>query len=332
MILLGGLILLGSLGSNTEAQSASKGGLSHQRGGGSISEGDLPGYRFVELGGVRWGRPQGRTDPSDRLVSIVTRALDQYRVDLDRPRFRALVIDTPTYSEFARVTTTLGGARPARFVAALAFSTRGIIVINGQVRSLSLVDEYRRTLEHEVAHLVIGTAGPRVPRWYHEGLAQWLSREPLEPAREAILARWAQSDDLPELDELWSKLDVSHRSMDIFYRQCLSFVNFLSDRFGPQVHARVLAEFARGQGVQASFADATDETLAEVEERWRADLAGRASFLRHIMGFLQPFGLLAALCVGGFWYQMRIRRRALDRMEEQEEWESQLDPDQATLP
>lgn len=290
-----------------------------QRTAGSLSGLDLPGFQFREEGGIRWAFSTSAQAPTDRLVRTFVEALDHCRNVLDREPRTLLVVNTYNYSEFARVTVALEGRRPARFVAALAFPTRGIIVLNGGFNALSTVDQYRITLWHEVAHVVIGTAGPWVPRWYHEGLAQRLSGDRLEPEREALLARLASTDELLSLELLLRELDTSHQTMDLYYRQCLSFVTYLEERFGLEFHSRLLSELESGSTFDAAFREVAGIDLEDVESNWREALAENVSFWRHIVAFLQPFTALAAICAGGFWYQRRQRRRALRRMAEEEQ-------------
>lgn len=298
--------------------------LAGQRSAGSLSGLDLPGFQFREEGGIRWAFSTSAQAPTERLVRNFREALDHCRSVLGREPRTLLVINTYNYSEFARVTVALEGRRPARFVAALAFPTRGIVVLNGGFNAMSTVDQYRITLWHEVAHVVIGTAGPWVPRWYHEGLAQRLSGDRLEPEREALLARLAQTDELLSLELLLRQLDTNHQTMDIYYRQCLSFVTYLEDRFGPEFHPRLLSALERGASFDAAFREVAAVDLEEAESDWREVLAENVSFWRHIIPFLQPFSALAAICFGGFWYQRRRRRRALRRMAAEEQ---QLDDD-----
>ena len=280
------------------------------------------GYTLIEQEGWAWAIPRGSDPPPEVWTTLIDERLAAMRVHLGRTgSIEPLVVRTPDPSSFRRVTVEFGGGTPEDWVAALAFPARGIVVLDAQ-RLAFQPYKRREIIAHELAHVVLGEAGPNIPRWYHEGVAQWLAGEQLEQEWTRLLARFASDDSMYRFAELKSFPPESQRESSIFYAQAHLFVLHLNSRFGTPVHPRLLDRLAAGDRFDAAFLTASGVPLAEVEDGWREALAREHSWWSFIAGGLTFFQLVAFFAVIAFLVQRGRRRRVLARMAELEEGES----------
>jgi hypothetical protein len=196
--------------------------------------GEVPrGYVRLERSGWAWAIPRGSGPPPEALSSRITERLVSIRRRLGRSgTISPVVVRAAHRTEFRRVTRELGGRDPELFVDALAFPTRGIVVYDAErLRSNSI--RRAEVLAHEIAHVVLGEAGAGVPRWYHEGAAQWLAGESLAPEMPRLLRRLAAQEALYTFAELPPFPPESQRGTSIYYAQAHLFILHWNDRFGP---------------------------------------------------------------------------------------------------
>lgn len=174
-----------------------------------------------------------------------------------------------------RVILAPEGSWPAaavpRWVAAYAYSERGVIVML-PARSPSYPNtSFTDTLSHEVAHVLIArAAGNRpLPRWFHEGLAMIAGLSwGLDDRSRLTLALLADREiTLAELDRrLTGEAGEVHRA----YAVSGAFVRDLLDRHGQDTAATILAGVRDGLSFEEAFRRATGERLAEAASSfWR---------------------------------------------------------------
>ena len=157
-----------------------------------------PGYVRVAHGEWDWASRAGHYSPPRWLIDQVDRDLREIQQGLGlRTRGRPVVIYCHDRAEFSRAVTELGGKSPAAWVQALAFPARAIMVIDGSRNPVGRAE----TITHELVHVVLGMVGD-VPRWYHEGLAQWLSGEQPDPKAVTTVNGFAFNDQIASFRDL----------------------------------------------------------------------------------------------------------------------------------
>ena len=263
------------------------------------------------------------------LTERVAKRLAGIRTRLSRPGARPpVLVRTPHRNEFRRVTVELGGGEPAAWVAALAFSTRGIVVLDAQ-RLEAQPLQRTEIIAHELAHVVMGEVGPRLPRWYHEGVAQWLAGERMKPEWRRLLSRYAADESLYRFAEIKNFPPESQRGTSIFYAQAHAFVLSINERFGEDVHGKILDRVGAGATFDDAFAEATGVTLESSEDLWWKILASQHSWLSFAVGGISFFQIVAFLAIIAFLIERTRRRRTLARMaaEEAREWPTAEEPE-----
>jgi hypothetical protein len=250
------------------------------------------------------------------VLDLLPRALAGIEARLSRKLgapFTTVLV--PDGAELRRVAGLLldGGEPPGEDVAGLAIPSRRILIVKAGL--VPGRDRAPGTLVHEVAHLVIHrSAAARIPRWFDEGVATWVSEPALPAAEEARLSLLARVGAIYSLKRLDWGFPGGHVPLSTAYQQSLLFIRFLAERHGEAVVPRLLDRFEAGDWTDAALRSATGRPRKEVEEDFRVWLAGRASLwsaLGSVVSIWTVMGLLALAAVARYVVTRRRRMAAL---------------------
>lgn len=315
-----------SAGSGAAAQSPPEVAATPEAGRGAAlrTRGPAPvGYEVVEFDVWRWASPAGRIPPEPGFGDFFVRQLSRVRSDLGARRPRVpLVVATAHRTAFVDVIRSYGADPPSEATVAVAFPLLDVMVLDSERLRVGRLWEYPETVTHEIVHLVLGEGGAGVPRWYHEGLAQWLSGRRLDRSSVNQLALLASRQELVPLADLSRFMTASHRAESILYQQSLSVVEAVDRMHGAAVHSRILAGLRDGLEFPAAYQGATDRSLDSDEDRWHRELASQFSWLDTVLLEITLFRLLALVVVVAFVVETLRRRKRLQRMAESERGES----------
>lgn len=208
----------------------------------------------------------------------------------------------------------------------MAFLDRGEVHLLWRQMRAEPGDGVGAVVKHEVVHVLLhqwaGPSGARIPRWFHEGLAQVLSGTKYLGAREEDLIWPALSRRLTPFHELAEAFPHRESGLQLAYAQSLSYVAFLERRYGlPK-----LLEAVRRVDPETSFVLAlvivTRDSPLAIEEAWRDYLVhGSGARWRVLLDWCFPFSMVLALPLLALAMMRRQRadQRARQRTERQEE-------------
>ncbi len=171
-------------------------------------------------------------------------------------------------------------------------------------------------LTHELAHVMLdasmGDAADRIPRWLHEGIAQYAAG-PLTEDQRRVIADAALADKLLTIDELDEAFQGDRERVALAYAESYTLVAYLSDQKPAEGVGGLLSQIKRGRGVRLALGLAFGRPVPLMEEEWLASI--RRSNLGSVLpptsemligaGFVVSF--LLALAV------VRRRSRAIRR-------------------
>lgn len=188
---------------------------------------------------------------------------------------------------------------------------------------LDLVDQQpaRRlelVVDHEIVHQLLNhLGGPRLPRWFEEGLCTAFAGVPFLEAPSSIELT-AAAGALPRLEETRMLFHGNATEAGKAYEMGDRAVRYLLSTHGEEGMRRVLANVARGTPFEESFRLATGRTLEEFEDRWRESVTPRVPFLIYLVlqniGLALLFGAGVLVFIG--WVRWRLRReRAMASLE-----------------
>lgn len=150
-------------------------------------------------------------------------------------------------------------------------STRGTLYIAAQHYN-------SRVIAHELAHIFLRrkVRERRVPVWFNEGLAEYLSvRNPTSPQLIGFLRRRLSRRKLYSWRELEREM---LREPEVTYLEALSAMTFLSVRFGEDRIKKLLelyGERGYSKPFEAAFQEVFGASAAQLEAEWRDFLWGK---------------------------------------------------------
>jgi hypothetical protein len=289
------------------------------RGSWGSPEESLRGYRRA---GGPWGTvrfPSFLEGAEERLPAEIGAALARVEERLGRRRgapFTAVL--TPNQAEFDRLFLEVASRRPESWIAGVAFPTRHLLLVRGEAFPVLRPPAGRpgAVLEHELAHLVIHRRpGTPVPRWLDEGLAMWASGQAPDARDEAFLSGLARMRALYSLEALERELPSAHNLAAVAYQQSLLLVEWLVGRFGPSLPGELLDALEAGLGWREALEDRTALAVPELEEHFRAWLAGKRSVLEVLFRTVSLWTVASLLALLAILRGIVRRRRKLREME-----------------
>lgn len=141
-------------------------------------------------------------------------------------------------------------------------------------------------LPHEIAHLVfrdfVGFKG-QVPLWIDEGIAQW--EEPKKRAKARPIAFYLiQNQSVIPLADLTMMNDLSGKdenTVNAFYMQSVSLVDFLMKSYGAQAFADFCRQLRDGKKLNAALSFSYSGSIKDIDELQK-------KWIKSIMDEFQP--------------------------------------------
>jgi hypothetical protein len=280
----------------------------------------------VERGDVVVHAAAGLEDEARALADRAALTLPRIEEDLpDLPR--PARIEIRLVHDTADLTSVSPPGRGApRWAAGVAFPDLGVLALamgrGGQPHDPG------KTLDHELAHLLLGAAVPNAPRWLHEGFS-WQHAPEMDFARFETLAGMAWFGNIAPLDELEANFPAEEAPASRAYAQSYDFIRYLAnrgrwvdtdddgDRWPFRAFLRALSQ---GKSVDDAAREAYGAGIDELYQEWRTDLVQR--YLLMPAGvFATLLWVLAALLLVLAWRRRRRQRRTKLAQWEQDEAE-----------
>lgn len=130
------------------------------------------------------------------------------------------------------------------------------------------------TLRHELTHVVTNVAGKGpfsdIPAWLDEGTAVYSQKQVDDSYQRAIQAA-ARRDRLLPLRAL-NTLGSDPNSVNLWYAQAWSLVNYLIDTYGKEKFAELFATFKAGSTVENALQSVYGISQDELEAAWRESI------------------------------------------------------------
>jgi hypothetical protein len=277
----------------------------------TATAGAVPLPVTIDRGDIVVRAEAGLDDQARALADRAERTLPKIAEDLpDLPTPRRVEIRLVRETDNLSSVSPPGRGAP-RWAAGVAFPDAGILAL--AMRRGAQVHDTGKTLDHELAHLMLGAAVRNAPRWLHEGFA-WQHAQDLGLDRVETLAGMAWFGNVAPLDALEAGFPVEEAPASRAYAQSYDFVGYLAHR-GRWVDADddgdrwpfryFLRAMANGKSVDEAAREAYGVGIEELYDEWRADLVRR--YLLVPAGvFASALWLLAAVLLVLAW---RRRRR-----------------------
>ncbi len=175
-------------------------------------------------------------------------------------------------------------------------------------------------LKHEVCHLLLhDQLGNNLPKWFDEGLCQWVSEgaaEILLQQKSTILHQAALSGLLFTLDQLTFRFPNGGKDLILAYEESRSVVDYIVDRHGQGAVQELVVRLKGGESMEQAVPSALSVSLQAFEGQWRKSLRSPVYWFYVFSSYLYEilFFVAAVAAIWGFLRALRRRRerRALE--------------------
>ena len=205
-------------------------------------------------------------------------------------------------------------------IAAFAIPGQDLIVLDySQFRYDSLT--LKLIIMHEMCHLLLhkNIAGNNLPRWFDEGVSQWVSggiHEIVYPQSTDVLKRAFISGTLLPFSTISEALPSDPVNLILSYEQSRSMVDYIEQRYGIDSIKGIILRLSSGVGFYETVSDELGIDFTEIEKKWKKDKGKQYTWLGYISNhiYLILFSITAFLTLYGF---IRLRKRMRDYQDEE---------------
>jgi hypothetical protein len=140
----------------------------------------------------------------------------------------------------------------------------------------------RETLKHELCHLLVhARVRGRLPKWFDEGLAQWVTdglTNIMFDRKEAQLNEAVLFHRLLALGSLTEKFPGDRELLILAYEESKSMTDYIGKSFGRGKILQVLDIMEQGGSFEIAIREALSIPLSRLEKNWQSDLEKRSSW------------------------------------------------------
>lgn len=257
----------------------------------------------------------GAGEPPAAAVAAIRRAVDE-----ELPALGKVFPGMPKQRFFVHVHASRE-ALPEALAAHLQPDSPGFALLGrhqvhlvwGEMRRIgaSLRGVVVHELVHELLDQFVAPHGARMPRWFHEGLAQTIAGDTYLGAREEDLVWRLAARTLPSFGDLRERFPTAETELRLAYAQSYSYVAWLERQYGLDALLRIAAAVDERTSFEHALVGRTGKTTLELEESWKDNLQhGSGATWRAALNQCFSLVMIAALPVLAL---ALIRRLAADR-------------------
>ena len=234
-----------------------------------------------------------------------------------RTAFRPEIVLIKDSTSFRRVADS-------DLVTALAVPQKNLIMIDS-----SKMNDHPFTLEttlkHELCHLELHhhIAESELPRWFDEGICQWVTgglSEIMTESNHSILREAALSNRLISIEGLAETFPADGRDLLLAYDESRSIVEYIEKQFGASAVRKILEQMSRGDNLEIAIRKSILISLDELEKRWKSSISEKASWFSYIGSNLYEilFLFAALMSIYGFFVILKKKRAYKDEEDPEE--------------
>ena len=153
-----------------------------------------------------------------------------------------------------------------------------------------------RQIPHELMHILLfqelGPGYENLPTWFNEGLASIAELYP-NPDYLILLDKARLNNTLLPIESLCQTFPREASGAFLAYAEATSFTRYLHQQFGTSGLKQLVMNFADGMDCQRGIQATYDETITQLERKWRREAFGE-SIVSSALEKLLPWLVLAA--------------------------------------
>lgn len=170
---------------------------------------------------------------------------------------------------------------------------------------------------HELAHILLDNVldDVAVPRWFHEGFAQWAS-EPIQPRQSTRLAFANITGEQFNLWELESVNSWNHIKAELAYAESRAAFDYLMERVDGNIYG-LLRSINRMGDFDEGFRDYTGMSLVDFYRLWTKVRGSKFNWTLILLDWRVIFAIITILFLIGGTIKLIHRKKAKG----EEDWE-----------
>lgn len=255
---------------------------------------------------------------ASEVLQIYPTVRSELTTDLGwRTEFRPHVMLIKDSNAFRRVSNS-------DLVIAYAIAREDLIVID-----YSRMNVYpftlRTTLKHELCHLELHhhIASKNLPRWFDEGVCQWVTgglAEIMAIGNRSMLREAALAQRLISFEGLAERFPADGKALLLAYEESKSIVEYIIKEFGVSAVRGILENMSKGENLEDTVHKSLSLSLDELEKRWRSFIEEKTSWVSYISDNIYEILFLfgALITVYGFFIFLKRKKEYKDKDEEEE--------------
>ncbi|HOU17008.1 MAG TPA: peptidase MA family metallohydrolase, partial [Candidatus Marinimicrobia bacterium] len=162
------------------------------------------------------------------------------------------------------------GSDLPQWVGAVTLFPQDLMVVRSPDLSRSTLQEYRRTVVHELIHLLQGQFVPLnlTPVWFNEGLALYYAGE-FDLREQVVISKALIRNQLIPPIKLEQILKFSQTQADLAYAESASLIEFMENVYGNGTAVAILARMRNGENFEQAVLKLTDCEYDDLMNQWQ---------------------------------------------------------------
>lgn len=197
---------------------------------------------------------------------------------------------------------------------AFAVPERNLIVIDYSMM-ITRPFKLETTLKHELCHLLLHRHIKQdiLPRWFDEGICQWISGgidEIIMDQKRSLLIKTAWIKKFAGFRDLQFRFPYEKEPRLLAYEASKSFVTYIANQFGKDGLITMLKHLQAGDKIQAAVLKTLDMPLEKLEKEWRLFLRQKTTLFTYLSYNLYEilFTFMALISIYAF-IKLKIKQR-----------------------
>jgi len=211
------------------------------------------------------------------------------------------------------------GSDLPQWVGAVTLFPQDLMVVRSPDLSRSTLQEYRRTVVHELIHLLQGQFVPLnlTPVWFNEGLALYYAGE-FDLREQVVISKALIRNQLIPPIKLEQILKFSQTQADLAYAESASLIEFMENVYGNGTAVAILARMRNGENFEQAVLKLTDCEYDVLMNQWQTYVEKKYNWIflldiQNILWLIIP--LIAFLA---YWSIRRRNKVTLEQWNDEE--------------
>jgi len=227
---------------------------------------------------------------------------------------RTSVYIAPSFKEYEKIQPAAG--IPIWSVG-VAYPNLSLIIIKSPRAQKKGHIDIAKVFKHELTHIILGRAfkgRKKVPRWLHEGLAMYISRE-WNFSRVSVMTRAVLTNTLIPLSSITHNFPREAERAALAYSESFYLISFLISKYGKDDFHRFIKVYSGGSDLKSALLGVYGIKWENFEGKWKNYLKIRFSWIPIFTSTTTLWFLVTMLFILGYLKKRRLKRLKF------EEWE-----------